>query len=200
VRVVPLGIDARRASEPEVARIRDRYGLSGDYVIWSGTIEPRKNLGGLLRAWRLAAPAAELVLVGPQGWNEDLEALVDPQRPPKVVGFVPHEDLAPLYAGARLLTWPSLLEGFGFPVLEAMAQGTPVVTSAGTATEELAEGAGILVDPRNVDGLAAAIERVLTDDELAARMSAAGLDRAATYTWDRTAAGMLDAYQEITQT
>ncbi len=91
---------------------------------------------------------------------------------------------------------PSLLEGFGFPVVEAMAQGTPVVTSTGTSTEELAAGVGILVDPLDTGAIADALARVMGDDVLAERMGNAGLERARQYTWDATAALVTDAYRD----
>ncbi len=116
------------------------------------------------------------MLAGPQGWNEDLgerlAGLGDRVRP---VGFVDPEALRALYAGADVFCFPSLEEGFGLPVLEAMAQGTAVVTSAGTATAEVVGDAGVLVDPPDVDGLTDALARLLDDDGERRRLGAAGL-------------------------
>ena len=120
----------------------------------------------------------DLVLVGPPGWNEDLESILGAlprgvQERVKRLGWVPRDDLAALYAGAGVFCFPSLLEGFGFPVVEAMAHGTPVVTSRGTSTEELAEGgAGLLVDPTDVDDVASALSSVLENEALAGRLAA----------------------------
>jgi glycosyltransferase involved in cell wall biosynthesis len=198
LRLVPLGVDVERASEDEVRAVRERYGLTRGYVLWTGTVEPRKNLRRLLQAFVDVRDDVDLVLVGPKGWNEDLEPLVEPIRKRvRVLGFVPRSDLGPLYAGARLSCFPSLLEGFGFPVLEAMAQATPVVTSRGTSTEELAGGDAILVDPLDVSGIAAGIERVLEDDELATKLAEAGPERAARYSWARTADLLVRAYTEV---
>jgi glycosyltransferase involved in cell wall biosynthesis len=201
LRLVPLGVDVEPASEADVAGTRADYSLEGPYVLWVGTVEPRKNLPRLLGAFAALETEAQLVLVGPQGWNEELGARLA-ELPPdvrdriRVLGFVPHGDLGPLYAGAATFAFPSLLEGFGFPVVEAMAQGTPVVTSRGTSTEELAGDAGLLVDPRDQDELAAALQRVLDDGELAARLGELGRSRAALYSWARSADLVLDAYGE----
>ena len=198
VRVVPLGVDAERAAPHQVEDARRRHGLSRPYVLWAGTIEPRKNLGGLLAAYRRLEADVDLVLVGPKGWNEDLDArLGDDRERVHVLGFVPSGDLPGLYAGASVFCFPSFMEGFGFPVLEAMAQGTPVVTSAGTSTEELAGGAGILVDPRDPAAIAAGIERALSDEALGEELAAAGRRRAEGYTWERTGRLLVDAYREV---
>jgi glycosyltransferase involved in cell wall biosynthesis len=198
VRLVPLGVDAAPAPPQRVDECRRRYGLRRPYVLWTGTIEPRKNLPGLLRAYRRLDADADLVLVGPKGWNEDLESLLGLERAGvHLLGFVPAADLAPLYAGAEVFCFPSFMEGFGFPVLEAMAQGTPVVTSAGTSTEELAGGAGILVDPRDDAAIAAALEELLGDASRRDELGAAGRERAAGYTWARTGELLVQAYREV---
>lgn len=198
LRKVPLGLDARPASEEQVAETRRRYGLERPYVLWSGTIEPRKNLRRLLAAFERVPTSADLVLVGPTGWNEDLGALVAPlQDRVKTPGFVPRRDLEALYAGAEAFCFPSLAEGFGFPVLEAMAQGVPVVTSSGTSTEELAGDAGVLVDPLSEESIAGGITSILEDDALARRLREAGPARAARYTWARTAELVARCYAEV---
>ena len=195
---VPLGVKSVRARPEDVARVATKYGLNRTYVMWAGTIEPRKNLRGLIRAFMSLDSDLDLVLAGPKGWNEDLDALLASGRERvRVLGFVPPEDLGPLYAGAAVFCFPSFLEGFGFPVLEAMAQGTPVVTSKETSTEELAEGAGVLVDPRDPEAIAAGLTSVLEDGALAARLREAGLRRAAKYTWERTAGLIGDAYARV---
>jgi glycosyltransferase involved in cell wall biosynthesis len=167
-------------------------------VLWVGTVEPRKNLPTLLEAFRRLPDDVTLVLAGPEGWQEDLAdhraGLEERIRTP---GFVDAGDLAALYAGADVFCYPSLLEGFGMPVLEAMAQGAPVVTSAGTATAEVAGDAGLLVEPTDPEALAAALGAVLDDEALAARLRSAGLARAATYTWERTARLTVAAYREV---
>ena len=198
LRLVPHGVSIQEVSDSDIGRVRTKHGLERDYVLWTGTVEPRKNLPGLLRAWGQVEANADLVLVGPEGWNEDLdEHLGAASDRVRVLGFLPHGDLAPVYAGASVFCYPSFTEGFGLPVLEAMAQGTPVVTSSGTATEEIAKGAGLLVQPDDAASIAQAIERVLNDRELATRLSHDGRERAQTYSWGNSAEKTLAAYREV---
>ncbi|MDQ3772802.1 MAG: glycosyltransferase family 4 protein [Actinomycetota bacterium] len=198
LRLVPHGVELHAVTEPEVERVRARHNLARPYVLWTGTVEPRKNLPGLLKAWSSLESEADLVLVGPRGWNEDLDDLVGSARERiKVLGFLPQTDLAPIYAGAAVFCYPSFTEGFGLPVLEAMTQGTPVVTSSGTSTEEIGEGAALLVDPTDPSSIAEAIGRVLGDAHLASELARQGRARAATYSWDNSAQLTLAAYREV---
>lgn len=205
LRHVPLGVRATRATPEDIARVRGAYALPERFILWTGTVEPRKNLAGLIRAFSLLDTDAGLVLVGPPGWNEDIERHLDelPRERRdcvRLLGWVPREDLEALYGAATVMCFPSLLEGFGFPVVEAMAQGTPVVTSQGTSTEELVSGgAGLLVDPRQPEEIASALGRVLGDPALAAQLGEAGLRRAADYTWARTAELAAAAYEEASR-
>ena len=146
----------------------DGPAASGDYVLAVGTLEPRKNLARAVEAARLAG--VELRVVGAPGWG-GVEV-------PGWVGRVDDEELAALYRGARCLVFPSLYEGFGIPILEAMACGTPVVTSRGGATEEVAGGAAVLVDPLDVEAIAAGIaEAEARRDELVPARARAGAAR-----------------------
>lgn len=199
LRIVPWGVDATEATAAQVAAVRAEHGLDAPYVLFVGTVEPRKNLPRVVQAMaRVERPDVELVLVGAKGWNEDLDALLEavPGRV-RTLGFVPHGRLAPLYAGAAAVVYPSLREGFGLPPLEAMAQGAAVVTSSGTATEEVAGDAAVLVDPRSVDAIAAGLDRILGDEALAADLGARARARAATYTWERSAELTVAAYREL---
>jgi alpha-1,3-rhamnosyl/mannosyltransferase len=175
IRVVPVAIGPSFTTEGAKA--------PGDYVLAVGTLEPRKNLGAAQQAARRLG--VELRVVGAQGWGG---VAVDGW-----LGRVSDEELAALYRGARCLVYPSLYEGFGIPILEAMACGTPVVTSSGGATEEVAGGAAVLVDPRDPAAVAAGIEQaVARRDELVSH----GIERAREFTWERVAAETWRVYEQ----
>jgi glycosyltransferase involved in cell wall biosynthesis len=180
IRVVPNGVDelfhAPRAPSDTVSQ--------GDYVLAVATLEPRKNLPRVVEAARLAG--VELRVVGARGWGG-----VDV---PGWIGEIPDAELAALYCGARCVVYASLYEGFGLPVLEAMASGTPVVTSRGGATEEVAGGAAVLVDPLDPDSIAAGI-----GDAQAAReeLVPLGLARAREFTWERAADAVEELWREL---
>jgi glycosyltransferase involved in cell wall biosynthesis len=198
LRLVPWGIDPKPADPSDVDRVRASYRLDQPYVMWTGTIEPRKNLPTLLDAFgRLDRRGLELVIVGPRGWNEDLDRhLGRSEGRVRQLGFVPEADKRALFAGAEVFCLPSLREGFGLPVLEAMAQGVPVITSAGTAAAEVAGEAAWLVDPRDAQALTTALAAVLDDADLAKRMRSDSVERAAEYPWRRTADALVDAFAE----
>jgi len=198
LRVVPWGVDATAVGNDAVAAVRQRHRLDRPYVLFCGTIEPRKNLPRVVEAVaRLDRSDIELILVGPEGWNEDLTRLLArlPGRA-RSLGFLPQDDLAPLYAGAAAVAYPSLREGFGLPVLEAMAQGAAVVTSLGTATEEVAGDAAVLVDPTSVASIAEGLDGVLGDPDRAVDLRRRARARAATFTWERTAELTVVAYRD----
>lgn len=204
LRLVPYGVELDQATGADIARARERYGIKGRYLLWLGTIEPRKNLPRLLKAFAQVSGDVKLVLAGSEGWSEDLERLAGSQgERVQRLGFVDERDKAALYAGADAFCLPSLLEGFGLPVLEALAQGTPVVTSAGTSTEELVAAgpdggpAGLVVDPQDVGAIAESLQSIVDDSDRRAELGAAARRRAETYTWERTAAGLSCAYAEV---
>ena len=200
VRHVPWGMTTTPVTSAQVDAARARYGLAGRYVLTVGTLEPRKNQHRLIEAFaRLPQSDVSLVVVGPEGWGDaptpEVTALGDRLR---FTGFVPRDELGGLYGGASVFCYPSLWEGYGLPVAEAMGAGAPVVTSRGTATEELVTGgAGLAVDPRDVDAIAGALASVLDDDDLAERLRAAGRERAAASTWAHTAEATIAAYREV---
>jgi glycosyltransferase involved in cell wall biosynthesis len=195
LRLVPWGVSAAPVDVATVDGLRARYALDRPYVLFVGTIEPRKNLPRVIDAFRgLGREDVLLVLAGPRGWKEDVADAVDGGV--RWLGAVARDDLAGLYAGAAAFVYPSLLEGFGLPVLEAMAHGTPVVTSAGTATAEVAGDAAVLVDPLDADAIAEGVDRVLRDAELSARLRSRGRIRAGAFTWERSAELAMEVYAE----
>jgi glycosyltransferase involved in cell wall biosynthesis len=177
------------------------------YVLFLGTLEPRKNLGGLLDAYeRLigrvsSSPARrkpELVVAG-RATDEAAPWLERISKPPfqgavRYIGYVDPAERRALYEGARLLVQPSFEEGFGFPVLEAMTLGVPVVAANRGALPELLGDAGVLVEPEDTDQIASAIDQMLEDDALASACAARGLARARQFDWQRTAQGVYCAY------
>ncbi|GAB4257089.1 MAG: glycosyltransferase family 1 protein [Deferrisomatales bacterium] len=202
VTVAPLGRDERFApvADPELrARVRARYGLPGAYLLAAGTLEPRKNLDGLVEAYARCAAARELplVIVGKKGWMYErvFAAVARHGLDDRVLfpGYVADEDLPAVYAQARVFVYPSFYEGFGLPVLEAMACGVPVVTSTTSSLPEVAGDGALLVDPRDVGGLARALDALVGDPARAARLARAGRERAARFTWAETARRTLAA-------
>jgi glycosyltransferase involved in cell wall biosynthesis len=196
IRVVPWGQDRPPVAADAADAARRRRRLPERYVLFVGTVEPRKNLARLVEAWRrLARPEVPLVLAGPDGWGDagpahDGGGIV-------ALGFVDPDERDALYAGASVVAYPSLREGFGLPVLEAMAQGAPVLTSSGTATAEVAGDAAVLVDPTSVDDIAAGLASLLDDEAGARALGERGRDRAGGFTWARTAAATVAAYREV---
>ena len=201
LRIVPWGVDLRVVTDAEVAAVRDRWGLERPFVLFVGTIEPRKNLGRVIEAMAsLGGRDVDLVLAGPDGWNEDLDRHAARLEGTGIglhrLGFVTPDELPALYAACGAFCFPSISEGFGMPVLEAMAHGAPVVTSAGTATAEVGGETVLLVDPADPAAIASALARLLDDPALAAQLRDRARTRAATFTWERTASLIAAAYAE----
>lgn len=187
--------------------VSSKYDLNEDYIFFVSTIEPRKNVPGLLKAYRGLLDAyklkVKLVLAGGQGWLSD-EVLATVEKlnlseQVRFLGRVPSADLPFLYNAARLLVHPSFYEGFGLPPLEAMACGTPVVVSNVSAMPEVVGDAGVMVDPNDISEMTVGMYRVLTDDQLRAEMIHKGLARAACFSWDKAAHQTLELYARVIQ-
>ncbi len=172
------------------------------YVLWVGTVEPRKNLIGLIDAFRSVANDIphDLVLVGPQGWGADIAAHTTGIEDRVVrYGFATDHELAQLYRGADVFAFPSLAEGFGLPVLEAMSYGVAVVTSSGTATEELvAGGGGLAVDPYDSKSLGRTIAEVVSDRTMHDVLCRGALQRSTEYSWKAAADLTVAMYRDLT--
>jgi len=198
----------RPAAPEEVAAFRQRRGLPARFILFLGTLEPRKNVVRLLEAfaqWRKDAgremgdERVKLVVAGAKGWYfERIFARAEELGMENEVlfpGFLPTEELPWWYRAAECFVYPSLYEGFGLPVLEAMACGTPVITSSVSSLPEVAGDAAITVDPRNVAALAEAIGRVMSDAALRAKMRQAGLRQAARFPWSKAATETVAVYR-----
>ena len=191
LRLVPGGVEAFEVEESHKAAVRAAHGLPREYLLFVGTVEPRKNLGRLVAALERAQCDLPLVVAGSVGWGDSGVASTSRVQ---FIGFVPEAELPALYAGAAAFCYPSEREGFGMPVLEAMSYGTPVVTSMGTSTEEVAGGAAVLVDPFDIDDIARGIDEALSRRE---ELSLWGLRQAARRHWSETARLTVEAYREV---
>ena len=185
-----------------VATVRERYGLARSYALFVGTVEPRKNLRVLLDAY-LELPASlreefALILAGPAGWGERalVERLHSQGGGVRYLDYVPEADLPGLTAGASLFVYPSLYEGFGFPVAQAMAAGVPVITSNVSSLPEITAGAAVLVDPRSVTELRAALERLLLAPAERAELARQGTEVARQYRWEFCAQRSLKFFEQ----
>ena len=214
IRVTPLGVDRRvfrRAGDEAVRAVTDRLGVDRPYLLSLGGLEPRKNLPRLVEAWQRLPDDVRpgLVIAGSNvGWSPEgrdllaraLARLPNPLRRRVVVpGYVHGSDRVALLSGAAALAYPSIYEGFGLPVLEAMATGTPVVTSTGSSLPEVAGEAAVLVDPLSSESIADGLERVLRDGALRDRLVQAGFVRAAAYSWDDTARSTAEVFREVAE-
>lgn len=202
IHVVPLAASLPYAGS-DIDESLARLKIPSPYVLFVGTLEPRKNLVRLVRAYRrVAARGAPhaLVLAGPIGWgHQQLMKELALEAPGEIIltGETSTADRDALYRGASVFVYPSLYEGFGLPVLEAMGRGVPCVVSASSSLPEVAGEAALPVDPRSVGGLTDAIERVINDRELASWLSTAGTKRAERFSWHETARQTLEVYKSV---
>jgi glycosyltransferase involved in cell wall biosynthesis len=208
-RVTPILLAAddrfQPASPDQIAAFRARHGLPERFVLYLGTLQPRKNIETLVRAYaQLRNEGSDdhaLVIAGGRGWQFDsifdlirelgIEAFVH------LPGFVPDDDQPLWYSSATVFAFPSRYEGFGLPLLEAMACGAPVVSSSASSLPEVVGDAGLLVDPSDVEGWCSALRQLLEDEPRRAALAAAGRTRAQGFSWRRMAAETVQVYREV---
>jgi glycosyltransferase involved in cell wall biosynthesis len=206
ISTIHLGVDPVRfyhiADQDERASLREQYDLPEHFILYVGTLEPRKNIPRLIRAFAYGVAAKglphHLVIAGRKGWmyNDIFREVRSLNIEEKVhfPGFVEPSQLGVLYSMARALAYPSLYEGFGLPCMEAMSCGTPVVTSDRSSLPELIEDCGLIVDPNSVNSIAGALNKICSDDEYHRDLSVRGIQRARHFSWLTTAKKTVDVY------
>lgn len=208
MRIVPMGTDMEAPAPDERDRLLDHLKIDRPYVLWMGTLEPRKNPEGVIRGFVEAlqgglpeAGTLHLYMVGPRGWwSGDLAELISERGLSDRVRRINEQTVpvrAALYSAASAFVFPSLAEGFGLPILEAMACGAPVVTSNRSSMPEVAGSAAELCDPTDPSSIGAALAKVLRDPDLADDLRRAGYRRAKEFSWERTAASTVACYREV---
>jgi alpha-1,3-rhamnosyl/mannosyltransferase len=205
IRVIHCGVDGRffAAGEAEAASVRAQYRLQRPYALWVGSIEPRKNLDLALDAWAALDAGLrhefDLLIAGPRAWAapQTLARLDALPAGVRYLGYVPESGLPGLTAGATALFYPSLYEGFGLPVAQAMACGVPVITSNVSALPEVAGEGALYADPRSLSELHGALERLLLSPELRRQLGQAGRLRAERYRWEEAARQSLDFFARL---
>ncbi len=206
IRVIHHGVADMffRATPADADAVRSRHGLERPYLLFVGTIEPRKNIDLLLDAYEGLPQSVreefELVLAGPPGWGPGatMARLRQPSPGIRYLGYVAEQDLAGLFSGAAAFVYPSLYEGFGFPVAQAMAAGTPVITSGVSALPEIAGGAAILIDPKSETELRDAMRDLLTSPGRRTQLIELGQLNARRFSWTECARQSLRFFEEVT--
>jgi len=190
-------------STEEIARVKRKFSLPDQFVLFVGTLEPRKNIPRLVQAFERFSQTLDisLVIVGRRGWlyEKILHVIASSPQTNKIIllDYVSDSDLNVLYHEAVMFVFPSLYEGHGYPVVEAMAAGTPVITSNNSSLREIGEGVAILVDAENVEEISSAMRRVYDDPVLRLEMGNKGKERAAQFTVERAANAILSIYDKL---
>lgn len=202
IRIISPGIDTEKYNNFLVNDIRKKYNLRKKYILFLGALEPKKNIKNIIKSFEKAnLQDIDLVIAGGKGWKyeeifETYELSLY-KKNIKMLDYIAEEDKIALYKEAEIFIFPSFYEGFGMPVLEAMAAGTPVITSNVSSLPEVAGGAAILVNPHSIDEISEAINKILIDEELKKRMIEIGLERAKYYTWSNSAKKLKKIYEEL---
>lgn len=206
IRVILLAADEKfkPLNKEEINEVKQKYYLNFPFILYVGTLEPRKNTPSLIRAFykiKKKNPQHKLVITGKKGWKyKEIFETIDKlnlQKDVVFTGYVSDEDLPALYNAADLFVYPSLYEGFGLPPLEAMACGCPVITSNTSSLPEVVGDAGIMINPHDVNGLAKAMYEVLTNESLGEDKIKKGLERAKMFSWEKCARETLKVYEEV---
>ena len=205
IKVIHPGVDHRifhsKISIDTLREVRNIYGLPGDYLLFISTLEPRKNLTGLIKAYEQSDTQSDLVIVGKLGWKYD-EILQTIAKSPKkrqihYLGYIEEKDKPAIMRLAKAVVYPSFYEGFGFVPLEAMAVGVPVVTSQVSAIPEVVRDAALLINPYNIGDLSYALSEISRNQVLRQQLITKGLARATVFTWDKTASQVLEVFQSL---
>jgi glycosyltransferase involved in cell wall biosynthesis len=203
--VYPGATHFRRADPDDVSGMKNRFGIKGDFILFVSRLDPRKNLARLFRAFEMSSLAAdfEFLFVGPKGWR--MEEMIKTWRSVKCserirwLDYVTDDDLGRLYSGAAFLAYPSIVEGFGLPILEAMSVGCPVLTSNVSSMPEVAGDAAFYVDPFDVDSIAQGLVQLASDSDLRDKLAGAGYERVKSFTWDKMAENILAVYERASE-
>jgi len=208
IEVIYPGVDEtykKVLSNDEIMAVKNKYNILGKYVLYLGTLEPRKNIETIIRAYNCFKQAnknnIKLVLAGKKGWLYDsIFKLVEEfglENDVIFTDYIADMDKAPLYQGAEIFLFPSLYEGFGIPVIEAMASRTPVITSNSSSLPEVAGDAAIITDPLDYQEISNSIERILNDNELQEKMINEGIKQADKFNWDSSAEKLKNIYYDL---
>jgi len=204
IKVTHLGVKKLAMTSVIKERIRSHYQLPEKFILYIGNIEPRKNLHTVIESFKKIKSKYtdfELVIAGGAGWHKKYYArilkIIESESAVRYLGYIPEPDKLPLLALATIFLYPSFYEGFGLPPLEAMSQGCPVVTSNNSSLPEVVGEAGLLVDPHNVNQVAAAVDKILANDDLRNDLIIKGKARALQFEWSRTAQQMVNIFNSL---
>jgi len=209
IRVIYEGVDGgfyKRAEDSEIKKVKERHDIKGNYILYLGSLVLRKNIGRMLHAFSKIVKShkefekMQFVVGGSGPLRSELKKLVkelDIQENVKFLGYVPQSEVPALISGAVFLSFVSISEGFGLPILEAMACGTPVLSTTQGAVPEVARGAALLVDPNSTEDISEGMHELLTEESLRAYYKRAGLDRERKFSWKDSAASTKKVLEEL---